>query len=288
MSKQDNLKDYLTDLYEGIASRNPGASRNPQNFRAEIENIEGGGDAPIYDGMIEIDGQPADDYTDYYAKGVEDGEAIGKQAQYDEFWDKYQNYGKRTDYQYGAFGGIGWTDETYKPKYPMKPTYAYAMFFGCRMTEILGVDFSLVPDINNVFYVCNEVTHIGEVNAPLATRAVNTFGYCNKLHTIDKLVISESFTFSATFDYCGSLENLIIEGTIGQGGLNLRWSTKLSKASITSIINALSSTTSGLAVTLSRTAVNAAFETESGAADGSKSDEWLNLVASKTNWTITL
>lgn len=44
MSKQNNLKDYLTDLYQGIASKKPGASRNPQNFRSEIESIKGGGD----------------------------------------------------------------------------------------------------------------------------------------------------------------------------------------------------------------------------------------------------
>ena len=40
MSKQNNLKDYLTDLYAGIATKKPDASRNPQNFRAEIESIE--------------------------------------------------------------------------------------------------------------------------------------------------------------------------------------------------------------------------------------------------------
>ena len=39
MSKQNNLKDYLTDLYEGIAVKKPGASRNPQDFRSEIESI---------------------------------------------------------------------------------------------------------------------------------------------------------------------------------------------------------------------------------------------------------
>lgn len=39
MSKTNNLKDYLTDLYEGISSRKPDASRNPQDFRREIESI---------------------------------------------------------------------------------------------------------------------------------------------------------------------------------------------------------------------------------------------------------
>ena len=40
MSKENNLKDYLIDLYEGIASKKPDASRNPQDFRNEIEAIE--------------------------------------------------------------------------------------------------------------------------------------------------------------------------------------------------------------------------------------------------------
>ena len=52
MSKQDNLKDYLTDLYEGIVSKKPNASRNPQEFRSEIESIETG--VPVED-LIEID-----------------------------------------------------------------------------------------------------------------------------------------------------------------------------------------------------------------------------------------
>lgn len=42
MSKENNLKDYLTDLYEGIVSKKPDASKNPQHFRREIEGIAGG------------------------------------------------------------------------------------------------------------------------------------------------------------------------------------------------------------------------------------------------------
>ena len=90
------------------------------------------------------------------------------------------------------------------------------------------------------------------------------------------------------FTNCFQLQNLTIEGIIGQNGFNVQWSTKLSKASITSIINALSETTSGLTVTLSKTAVNNAFETSAGAADGSTSEEWTTLEGTKTNWTISL
>jgi hypothetical protein len=65
---------------------------------------------------------------------------------------------------------------------------------------------------------------------------------------------------------------------IGQKNFNVHWSPKLSKASIESIINALSSTTSGLTVTISKTAKEAVFTTE----------EWATLIATKPNWTISL
>ena len=59
MSKSNNLKDYLADLYQGIASKKPNASKNPQDFRAEIESIEVGGqveEVPEWDGSYTITG----------------------------------------------------------------------------------------------------------------------------------------------------------------------------------------------------------------------------------------
>lgn len=45
MAKNNNLQDYLKDLYEGIVSRKADASKNPQDFRYEIENLAFTGDA---------------------------------------------------------------------------------------------------------------------------------------------------------------------------------------------------------------------------------------------------
>ena len=106
------------------------------------------------------------------------------------------------------------------------------------------------------------------------------FNGARNLVTIEKIIIKTdgSQVFNGAFDTCNSLENLTIEGTIGQNGLNLQWSTKLSRASIESIANALSSTTSGLSITLSKTAKEAAFT----------DTEWADLIATKSNWTINL
>ena len=51
MSKKDNLSDYLSDLYQGIARKRENPSRNPQDFRREIELIET--KSPEWDGSYE-------------------------------------------------------------------------------------------------------------------------------------------------------------------------------------------------------------------------------------------
>jgi hypothetical protein len=65
-------------------------------------------------------------------------------------------------------------------------------------------------------------------------------------------------------------------------------SQRLNKESIKSFVNALSPTTTDKVLTLHKNAVNAAFETSTGAKDGENSEEWVNLIATKSNWTITL
>jgi len=204
-----------------------------------------------------------------YQRGLGDGEergiAKGKQSEYDCFWDALQRNGSSDiDLRYMFFS---WPNAIYKPKYPIRSTTinAQGVFRQSEITSTLvDVDFSGVSACSQAFYDATE------------------------LITIPKLIVGENTGFSATFQNCVSLVELTIEGVVGQSGLNLQWSTKLSKGSITSVVNALSVTTSGLAVTFSKTAVNTAFETSAGAADGSVSEEWAILAATKTNWTISL
>ena len=63
---------------------------------------------------------------------------------------------------------------------------------------------------------------------------------------------------------------------------------KLSKDSIQNIMSCLSDDVTGKSLTIPVAAVNTAFETSSGAADGSTSTEWAELIATKPNWTISL
>ena len=229
-----------------------------------------------------------------HAAGKAEGIAEGKQAEYDAFWDAYQSNGEKTSYE-NAFSGRGWNDITFSPKYDMRPTTMYMMFRSSNVSDLMGIcernnvslDFTKSTNLQYAFNY-STITRLPTIDARNAGSLTYMLAGCNGLVSVEKLILSETNKFAATFDSLTSLVSMPIEGTIGQTGFGVNWSTKLNKPSITSIINALSTTTSGLTVTLSATAVNNAFETSEGAADGSTSAEWLALVATRSNWTIAL
>lgn len=215
----------------------------------------------------------------------------GKQAEYDRFWDAYQENGKRNFYQHG-FANQGWTDETFKPKYDLILGNGYSGNEMFKFSKITNIAESLekcgvVLDTSKNFYFSSMLNGSVTTRMPVinctGVLANNTsclqYMFLNaKAKTIDKMIVPEWAIFYNTFNNAADLENIIFEGTIGQNGLNLQWSTKLSKASIESIVGCLSTTTSGLSITLSKTAVNNAFTT----------DEWTALEQTRPNWTISL
>ena len=220
-----------------------------------------------------------------YSKGQADGIEQGKQAEYDEFWDLYQDSGKRTSYRY-MFAGNGWNNETFKPKYNIISTNCQQMFTNSYIADLkaclescgVTLDTSKATNLTQAFAYCYKLITLPKIDLSSANNSGSTFHSSSVLKTIEELVVSEKTMFSTMFNNCTALENMIVTGTIAQNGFNVQWSTKLSKASIESIINALSSTTSGLTVTISKTAKETAFT----------DDEWDSLITTKSNWTISL
>lgn len=218
----------------------------------------------------------------------------GAKSEYDRFWDSYQANGTRTDYE-GLFTRQGWNNTTFKPKYDMYPTDVFNMFSGCSITGHLKdrlngkiLDTSNATRTTQIFSN-SKIGGVGEIDVRKApTDNHYMFGWNYSLHTIDKLIVDENTTYTGWFNSTTNLQNLTIEGTIANNGFSVSSCKKLSKASIESIINALSALTSALSVTLSKTAVDNAFETSEGAADGTTSAEWANLISTKPNWTIAL
>lgn len=191
-------------------------------------------------------------------KVYESGVKVGKQAERNAFWDVLQNYGSEVGQNYnGAFAYERLTDAIYNPIHPIitttSSTAAQTIFI-----------YSVITD-TKVPIICQ------------GSRMNQTFAY-SSIQKIPELNVHENVVFDRTFVSASGLEELNITGTIGQNGFNVQWSKNLNKASIRSIVNALSATTSGLTVTLSQTAVNNAFTAE----------EWDALEATKTNWTISL
>ena len=262
------LKEYLGDIANAIRSKIRTEDKiNAQDFSAKIEEV-------------------------YEA---------GKKAEYDGFWDTYPTE------QYDmvrAFANFSWNSKNFRPKVSLKPQQAAQMFmtFDFRKKEDpldfvawtektgLTLDLSICTNLNQAFSQSN-ISRLGVVDLSKCNgnQSYGIFSENRVIHTIEKLIIPATMIIpQAMFYNTLNLENLTIEGTIGKNGFSVSSCTKLSRASIESIVNALSAQTNALSVTLSKTAVDNAFETAGGAADGTTSQEWANLISTKPNWTIAL
>ena len=235
-------------------------------------------------------------YNEGYALGLKtshnytDGFDAGKKAEYDAFWDAYQDYGNRT-YTPGMFMGKGWNAETLKPKYSIIAQSTYMMFAYCAFDGDLNDVFekrglTLTVDANDnsqngyMFYNCS-IKAIGTIDISNLTNSTYVPSMFNTatLETIRNLIPPKCEMQASCWG--AGLVNLGIGGDITKN-MNLSRCTKLSKDSVANVVNALSAEASGQTATFSKTAVNNAFE------GGSEGAEWKALIGTKSNWTISL
>ena len=190
-----------------------------------------------------------DGRTSGYMEGYTQGHEEGIQAEYDRFWDAFQENGNRTDYEY-AFVGVAWTDEIFKPKYNITPTKAPFAFTSSKISNIknaleragVTLDTSNCTNMNRIFYG-SATTVLPKIDFRAYHAIDNAFTICSQLVEVS-IVVDETVSYTDAFFSCSALENLTIEGTIGQNGFNVSWSTKLTHESLMSIINALQDKTS--------------------------------------------
>lgn len=191
----------------------------------------------------------ADAYETGKASGGNTEEAFeaGQQAEYDRFWDTFQENGNRTNYEL-AFAGEGWTDETFKPKYDVTATYNYAtqMFWGSNITDLAGMlkkqNVKLITEgcKNPVQMFQNSKI---ETIPPLDFSSANgSTTYCfasTSIKTIERLKVSENTNFHPQiFSYASALKNIAFEGVIGTD-ISFKDCKSLTHQSLMSIINAL-------------------------------------------------
>lgn len=238
-------------------------------------------------------------YDAGYDAGYADGEAQGSgDNYYDAFWDALQINGARFDYEYAFFKENG-TDETFRPKYYTTTHSSMKcgnMFNGCKITNsehLKKWDFSKNNNFIQTFYN-STIEELGVIDMSSMLKgfgATNMCLDCKQLRKIEKIIPPRQGNFNNSFKGCTKLEEVTFEGEIISDALNFGDS-PLNKASIKSIIGALSPNTSGLTVTLSRTAVDNAYmqgSPESGDFTlGGATQEWALDVDFRSNWTISL
>lgn len=174
----------------------------------------------------------------------------GKRAEYDAFWDSYQENGNRRSYEH-AF--MHWKRENYNPKYPMVVTAGTYCFMDAKFESTkVDIDISHCTDTDYMFCMM-------------------------QVEEITKLIVTEDVMFlNTTFQWSSKLRKIVVEGVIGKS--IYFQSCPLNKESTTNVIEHLSPTVTGQTATFNKSAKEAAFT----------ADEWAALIATKTNWTFSL
>lgn len=204
---------------------------------------------------------------------------------YDTFWDAFQQNGNRSSYLTG-FAGHGWTDETFRPKHDMRPTRASQMFTFSHIYDVKGalerqgvtLDTSQSTQLNSLFQE-SWVQIAPTISTISCTTPNNLFAHCQTLRIVELVILRDDGgqTLNNAFLNCNLLEEIRFAGKIASN-VSFAQSVNLSRASMESIIAALSDTVTGQTVTFSADAVPAAFTGE----------EWSAIIATKPNWTIAL
>lgn len=189
----------------------------------------------------------------------------GKQAEYDAFWDAFQNNGNRTSYAH-AFR-TGWRDSIYNPKYP------------------------IVCNGNNTAQNTYAYAGITDTKVPITIKGNNgsVFGGASSIKKILLLIVdSTTTTFSDWFigmtrltyiRWQGEVNGENVESEICRS-VNLK-DAPLDAPSLVSTVEALSVNATGKSATFKSSAVdNADWSTTEYAS-------WDALIATKPNWSFS-
>lgn len=191
--------------------------------------------------------------------------------------EKILTNGGERNYYYNFFRQC---DFEYPPFLPSNIVNARAMFYDCaNLKEIKGLDLSKATSLHDMFANTSSLEKVLNSPTPMATNIQYMF-MASGVKEINPLNVSSVGTAPNNslnaFSNCKNLITVVMEGTI-PFSMDIHWS-PLSKASILSIINALSDTASGQTLTLSKSAKEATFS----------DTEWAELIATKPNWSVSL
>ncbi|MBQ7792418.1 MAG: hypothetical protein IJ367_02875 [Clostridia bacterium] len=212
----------------------------------------------------------------------------GKDAEYEKYWTPMWRNRYAGNFN-NAFTGLGWNDDNFCPPVGVSPYIlsSNAMFQRSYIVDLerilkernITLDFSHSGFITALFSQAARLMYVPEIDCTGSNSMSNMFESCGNLVSVKKLILKETGTntFANTFLNCTSLTEIRFEGVIGNN-IDFSASTKLSKASLLSILTALSTTVTGKTATFSKVAKELAFTDE----------EWNHALNLRSNWTINL
>ena len=187
----------------------------------------------------------AENLPKVYDSGVDKGEG--------NVWDIIQNFGTRPTYDYCFFNwrGVEYIRPKYKVVYPENTSgdTFRSVFENCyklKKIEAKYFDFSnRTPNTSASSTGCNYATfrnngRLEEIE-DIGLQAGGyyfTWGWCQKLHTIAVMRCVKDGTYYSPFTQCYELQNITIEGVIGNN-ISFADCSKLTIESLRSIISAL-------------------------------------------------
>lgn len=220
----------------------------------------------------------------------------GKRAEYDTFWDAFQ----ASDREVYIRMFNEWKPSIFYPKYDIVPSGdCERMFYNWKVREASKLDLKARLEECGVSLDLSHATRFKKLFAYSAFTVLPTvdlsgfpysndaysnsmFQCCRLLKTIERLIVNPLVWYTNAFEQCYALENLTVEGEIGNS-VDLHWSSGLTTKSVKSIFSALSGSVKNKTLTLSES-TKRQFIGNTGDTD----KQWEELVASKSNWTIAL
>ena len=251
------------------------------NFKEIFEQIDNNQQQIFNAGVVSV--KPT--YEEGYNLGHENGYALGYKA----MWDNFTQNNTRADYTQ-VFACGSWNDDTWKPPYAIRPiSSTHRMFMNCKIKEGLynyPLDLSKCKAVNQMFHLSG-ITKFPVMDLSSCTNW-SMFFFNAYPEWIEGFILPPGRPFGELLGNTQNLTYIRFLNGISGSGFNLGLATKLDKGSLDNIMEQFSTETTGITATLSLAAVNKAYETSEGADNGSTSEEWLNKVAARPNWTINL
>ena len=158
-----------------------------------------------------------------FDKKIDEVYEAGKQAEYDAFWDAYQNNGNQMPWGSQAFYGKWWNDVTFYPKYDIKPGGggSNGYFFNNGVTNLReridgrGLKIIIPQGIYlTMFFRDSSTVELPDFDTSPSAQFAEYCQNAKSLVTIPRINLTNATNINNAFSGTTSLKNITFEGVI--------------------------------------------------------------------------